>query len=633
MKPLNKKKISLVILLLLLFGAVVPLFVDKKSVHKLILSQVNTLTDYKLHFEDTDVSFFPRPTLIVHTIKLHEPSGKGVLDIDLKDIECYLSWKLLIGKVVITGIHFNEGKLILTIPEKKIQPKEKEDSEFNMPNLSSFLSIHKIGIDNLSVLIDNKQDKRKDEFFIQNLWVFYSRANEITINSDFIYDKSPVKTSTTVIFNREERSFKNVGINSDITLDNFPIRIFKPYYSFFKQENFYNTQLSGNYTIIKNSGSEELLIRGNNAKLAGLAFKKGPRYPAIFLNFELSYPYTKNQFNLNYVRVRAENLGEGYVTGNINFDNHIRLYLNIDAEYGDLYGIIYMVVLFVDTPTFNPYLNFYSTMNIHGKRVYFDHYNFYEVNADLDIFNTAVKININNGSFLGGNIKGKGIIQANQAVTYEFDLQMQDIIVQDLIAKYSDKKFITGRLSSTNHFISSGNDFDQFINNFHAEGKAEVKKGELLGYANFIKPLFSLGKLVNVLGPKGKNTEFQTITTGFKVKDKLITIPDLKMIGVGIDAKGAGHINFDRKIDMMIYAGLGGIAGKALYVPIIYKGTIPNNDSYIDPIWLGSVYVGATFIAGPVGATVGGVAGSAVSEYLHKMINGITSIFKKKPEE
>jgi hypothetical protein len=101
------------------------------------------------------------------------------------------------------------------------------------------------------------------------------------------------------------------------------------------------------------------------------------------------------------------------------------------------------------------------------------------------------------------------------------------------------------------------------------------------------------------------------------------------MVGVGLDAHGSGNISFDRKIDFRIYAGLGGIAGKALYIPILYKGIMPDNVSYIDPVWIGSVYVGATLFGGPAGATVGGITGSAVSEYVNKAWEGIKGIFSR----
>jgi hypothetical protein len=135
-----------------------------------------------------------------------------------------------------------------------------------------------------------------------------------------------------------------------------------------------------------------------------------------------------------------------------------------------------------------------------------------------------------------------------------------------------------------------------------------------------------LGKLVNFLGPKGENSEFKSIQTHIYLENKIIDIPDLKMVGVGIDATGKGKINFDSSIDLRLLVGFGGLAGKALSVPIIYKGLLNKNDAFIDPLWLGSVYLGIT-LAGPVGVTAGGIAGSIATEYIHNGINTIKDFF------
>jgi hypothetical protein len=56
---------------------------------------------------------------------------------------------------------------------------------------------------------------------------------------------------------------------------------------------------------------------------------------------------------------------------------------------------------------------------------------------------------------------------------------------------------------------------------------------------------------------------------------------------------------------------------------------LPDSSNMIEPVWIGSVYVGATLFGGPAGATVGGITGFVVSEYVNKAWEGIKGIFSR----
>jgi hypothetical protein len=148
-----------------------------------------------------------------------------------------------------------------------------------------------------------------------------------------------------------------------------------------------------------------------------------------------------------------------------------------------------------------------------------------------------------------------------------------------------------------------------------------------LGYLNFIKPIASIGKIVNFSGPPGKSTEFETIEGHFQYRNRVVTLETMRMKGVGLDASGSGKIGLDHSINVKITVSLGGMAGKVIKLPIIYKGIFGKSLPYVDPVWLGSIYIGTIFLAGPVGATVGGIAGSAASDYIDKAITKVKSFF------
>ena len=352
-----------------------------------------------------------------------------------------------------------------------------------------------------------------------------------------------------------------------------------------------------------------------------------PVYPVISVSTELVYFPELKEVQFISLNVNYENGAIASANGSLTFAKDIYLNLNIKGDYADIYKVIYLIVRLVDFKNIST-LNFYSHLKILVNRAVFAPYELKRIDLEFDINNTIITFDINNADTLSGSISGKAKVVASKHSVYEADISLKEINSEELILKYTQVLYVKGKLSTNFTFSSSGNSLDNFLENLNSTGKLEIKNGELLGYANILKPIFSLGKLVNVLGPKGKNTEFKSLSSDYSILSRNININNLKMIGVGIDAHGSGKIDFDRKIDFRIYTGLGGIAGKALYVPIIYNGIIPDNVSYIDPVWIGSVYVGAILLAGPAGATVGGVAGSAVSEYVNRAWEGMKGIFQ-----
>jgi hypothetical protein len=128
-----------------------------------------------------------------------------------------------------------------------------------------------------------------------------------------------------------------------------------------------------------------------------------------------------------------------------------------------------------------------------------------------------------------------------------------------------------------------------------------------------------LGKLVSFYeGNQGKSTSFKTIQGSVSYRNKVVTLNDFNMEGAGINAVGSGIYTINGKVNMRFEASFPGIAGKAFKIPILYKGVLGKNIAFIDPVWMASVYVGSIIFAGPAGAFIGGLAGSASSEAVQK---------------
>jgi len=403
------------------------------------------------------------------------------------------------------------------------------------------------------------------------------------------------------------------------------MRKFQPYYKIFVKSNFINSNISGEFNIEKTDYNTIKLIV--NSTIYNLNFINIENISPIEIKSNLIYHIKSNKISISSTKIRLGNYFLVNILGELILHNTIFLNLNVSSEYFELEKSLEYIIAFTDfSIPGNKNTKFNSEINYKCKKLTFKDYDFGESEGKVVINDSNIRISITKGSLYNGNIIGDGIIITSKETSYDFSLKLQNVNLEKLIKKYSDKKFISGDLDTEFHLHSIGDTFSVFENNLKIKGITTIKNGKLAGYANFLKPILTLGKYVNILGPKGESGEFQSISSHFFIEKRVIDIPDMNMVGVGIDAKGKGVINFDGEMEIRIQVGLGGIAGKAFSIPIIYKGQFNKNAAYIDPIWLGSVYLGVT-LSGPIGVTAGGVAGSIASEYIRNSVDTIKNFF------
>lgn len=620
----NKKTYPILFSAIFLFLSI--LFFFYKDIYKdFIIQQIYSSINFKIIFKDSNLSFFPSPGIQLTNVEIHSIEENNKYDAEIKNLGFYFSWKILIGTVELNSIKIKSGKLeLFTDSKKESIPKNPFDPK-GIQKLFTYLKLDLIVLDSIQFIWT--KENAANEFFINYLAITNDHLKSVQVAFDISYNNGRFVSNTKILFINSDFSFLSLQIESKMKFTNFTLKPFKEYYSLVNGADFDSTSLTGEIYLYKTQYKSDLFFK-IDASISNLHFLGAPVYPAINVSSELTYSMDTMQINFSNIKVFYENGAIASANGVLSFQKDVYLNLNIRGEYADIYKVVYIIIRSLDI-RITSNINFYSYMNIKCYKAIFDLYEFKNVNLELDIINSRVGIKVNHADSVHGHISGKGIVTASQNSKYNFDITIKDINTEEWIKKYTTNSYIKGAISANFSLASHGNTLEAFLQNLTSSGKLEVKKGELLGYANILKPIFSLGKFVNILGPRGKNTEFQSLNADFSIQNKLITIPNLKMVGVGIDAHGAGSISFDRKIDFRIYAGLGGIAGKALYIPIIYKGIMPDNVSYIDPVWVGSVYVGATLFGGPAGATVGGVAGSAVSEYVNKAWEGIKKFFSR----
>ncbi len=630
MPRFTSRRTYTIVFLSVLFLLFISFYSNKDFYKQFIIDKIYSTIDFKIVFEDSSLLVIPSPGINLKSVTIHSMTDENRFDVEIKSMKFFFSWKILLGVIELNKVNIDDGIIELTTNTNfiKIVPDTKPKT-FNAKSLQkifTFLNMDTVSFQSIRFII-KKDDNFNEEFFCNSLEINNDHISLLSIYLDFNYQSGHFQSDSKIQYVNNDYNFNSLQIESKWKFNDFALKPLKEYYSLVYGANFDNTSLNGEFILLKEKYKSEYNIK-TDITIIGLNFIGAPIYPNITANSELIFLPESKQINFVSIRLYYENGAIASANGVLTFTNDIVLNLNIKGDYADIYKVVYLIVRAVDIRIVSQ-VNFFSHMNIVCARATFDLYELRNISLEIGIINSSIELKIKNADVVRGQLSGIGKVIASHNTTYNFDIILKDINSQELIGKYTKNPYIKGALSSNLNFYSSGNYLPIFLENLRSTGKVEVKKGELLGYANILKPIFSLGKLINFLGPRGKNTEFQSLTLDYAIQNKLITIQNLKMIGVGLDAHGKGSISFDRKIDFRIYAGLGGIAGKALYIPIIYKGIMPDNVSYIDPVWIGSVYVGATLLGGPAGATVGGITGSAVSEYVNKAWEGIKGLFSR----
>ncbi len=623
-----KKKTYFIIFLLISFFLTLFVSLNKDYYKNLILEKVYNSIEHKIAFNSSEFNFFPSPGIQFYDIKIQ--SNKSDFSLNSKSIALFFSWKILFGNIILKSVLTSNIELI--IDNSKKNNSELGFNKSTIKLINSFIKIEELVATDLKITFLGIEKK---EYQFKKILANHDNQNEIELKLDYISENGNFNFETNIIYEKDNYDFEKLDFKIKILFNKFNLILFKEYYKVVREARFDNSTLNGEIILTKKKDSNDIIVKLNNIDLEKLKYIKTNYYPTINLNSTLVFKVKNEEVLIQDLFVSIPSVGFAKATGNVQFKDIIKLNLFINGEYANVFKIIEIVSYSTDLTITNG-KDFTSNMKILVKKVQFENYDLTDLDLDLNIYNSKIGISLKNANILNGKIVLKGEIIASNNTKYDFESLVFNIRVEDLIQKYTFDKFLKGNLISNFKFNSNGNTIETFRENLKANGKVEIKNGELLGYANFLKPIFSLGKLVNFLGPKGKNSGFQSLITNFKISNQLIETQNLKMVGVGLDANGSGKISFNRKVDYKIKVGLGGMAGKVFFIPILYKGTMPDNVSYIDPVWLGSVYLGTTFLAGPIGTTVGGIAGSTVSEYVRSSYESVKNFFgfgKKNEDE
>jgi hypothetical protein len=647
----------------------IPYFMDLEAYKKLIFEEIQQRSELNIEFSDSDIKIFPIPGVEFSYVNLSK-DNLNIATVNRVFVRIGVL-SLLSGDVEVTGIYLNSGSISIirnkdgsfpvfsqidalekvntlneSFEDKKNEntnDKNKSEAasnnqEFNLVNFLSQLPSTFV-LENIHIKYINGLNGKLYNFYIWNSnleIVANSRKFHLDLFGKMNEEKLEIYSDFSFV--SDELNYENFRIKSSIFLTQFSASIAEDILVIFPRANFKFSSLTGKIHLTKD---DEDLVRLHlfDARILNLSYKKDKSFGNFIGGLMIYYSIKDEKLTLDDIQVEWIGKSKVYGNGILTFGKSPQIYFSINSQFFDYESIIQVVNLWLDadldkSKAFKgiPDTGYKSKVNIildwKLKNI-----SFYQYKIDSIQGKTIYK----NGNLLLSGIKTKyydGEILSDGQLTYKsgiFKLNsnhiLRDVNTEKLLNHYSDKKYLTGNFSGNFVLSSIGSNANSMESNIYINGDYLLQEGELLGYLNFFRPIASLGKLINFNGPTGNSMEYSSITGKLQYEKKVTMLTNVKMKGVGLDAEANGKIAGD-KINMRITVALPGPAGKALKLPILYQGVFGKNVPFIDPVWLGSVYVGTILLAGPAGAAVGGIAGSAASEYVNSAIGSVQKGFK-----
>lgn len=612
----------LIFFVIFLSAFFIPLYKDKDFYQKVLIRKLNESINHKLKFDNYYIKFFPSPAILLNGVSIYHPNKKEYKIIQGENLRIKLSWTLLLfNQIKINEVLLSGGKMVVDdsiLFTKKDTNLDQNAWEFK--NILKKINIRKITLNNVQIQYKQLPQKTIHNIFASNLNLQLKPDQQNILNFTGKYFGSELEIH--LVFEIGQ-NFEHTSLLGNVEVSNLPLHHFQKYLKIFRKMDFTHSILSGNFRLKKQIHSKVLSIEGDT-NLLKLSEKKGRSYPKLTIASSLDLDFKKKEIIFYSIQASSTNILEnGRAKGKVSFQKDIALDLNVTAKYTYIKPLLQLIIAIMSIDLPQTERNILANIQIHSNWIRYSSYNFSNCQGIVNVRNKNVSIDLKQAKIFSGSLTGLGRIDFENRTKYNFDVSIYDIDSSQFLSIYTNKPYITGNLSSRFYLNSFGETKQEFLRELNIQGNIKITNGELIGQADILKPIFALGKIVNILGPKGKNTGFQSITSDFVVRNRYIHIKNLRMKGVGLDAKGEGKVSFSKKINLRIVVGLGGIAGKLIKVPIISKGTLPDYNFYVDPVWIGSVYV-AGFFGGPAGVA----AGSAASEYVNKAWQGVKSIFK-----
>lgn len=626
MSKINEKKIVAYLfytVVIFLFIFIILIVSTNHEYYKQTIDKnIRIYTENQLKFSHIEYKFFPFPALVIH--KVEYDSEEISFKSDSMEFRFYifklLSKELNLRKVNITNLYIH----LISKADKK---KQKQKSSLNISNTQF---INKFNISEIAI----NRIRIKSNLFDEELEFVNTKYDTRYLSLPQLSTRLKYKNGILEMNGQFRDMFLE---NFDLTyfdfkfnFSNFSVSIFKEYFYVFPSADYKNTRITGDIRIKKEKGQPKITFQIDTT-ISKLKFKGGTEFEPIEFKGQITYNYKLKEIDFVHAEAYSPKIANGKASGKLDFKRNFLLTMDIEGEYAHIFQLVEVIVLFVDIYVKEPSpFDVIAKLNIKSKKAYFEDFEFINPKVFLNLKNENIQMDIHS-ELLGGKANSKGSIIVGKTLDIDFQTQTYGVDLKSLLDKYVEKQLITGTMDSNVRFRYKGKPESFDLSKTVWNGDLKIFNGELFGYVDFYNPILSIGKVINFAGPSGSNTGFKELFSKFQIDYGLITIHDLNLIGVGMDAYGLGKVHFNGDIDFKLTVSLGGIAGKVLKIPVLFQGKVPDNAAMIDPVWLASVYVGNTFLPG-IGTAVGGVLGSTVSDYTDILMKKFKLYLKTKDD-
>lgn len=666
MKPaINTKWIYRLFVFIFAFCVIVTTFLfslqsilDRSSVKSLVREKIQSLFQLDVVYDEIGTVMFPIPGIQISG--LHIKDG----DLDILTLESAIIRfhvvSLLKGEFYISYVSLDNGQIFIardevgafTIVKKfKADSKEVEESKEKVeegPKSLFAILPRKLHIQNIKLRYEDKQLSIQQNASIDTLEVSLD-PSELSLRLNLVseFEGNSILLSSITSIEGNEWNLDSLRTKTSLTIPDFKLSTIDNITKVFPLGDFKEStfQLEMNLDKVNQDQVHILLDRLSLIKVKN---KRGQLLPELLFTSDTLLTLPMKQLMLNDLSFRSGTHSEIKVSGTTAPLNQSHMILKVGSDRMDIDRLKPIIdtlsnVELQKSPYFSSHSNpSESTSKIESQTPAQN--NPIEIDVSLALKNFRVKgyhlafINgpvVYKGDFVKFNDLAIGMYDGTILSKGEFNLRKSQLIVNSDIKRLNVEKAIR---ATTNDEILKGTlrgnaylDLDikkQMLasNGLKLRSTFHIDKGQLLGYANFIKPVAEVGKLFNFEGGKGNSTSFDSIDGEVLIQNSNVNLKSFSMKGVGLNANGNGVIQKSGAIDMRFTLALSGYLGKAIKLPIIYKGIYGKNLAYIDPVWLATVYTG-TMIGGPVGTVIGSMAGSNVSEKVDQTISKVGKTF------
>ncbi|XDD46823.1 AsmA family protein [Leptospira sp. WS39.C2] len=666
-----------------MFFILYPLLADPDYYKNIILESTNKQTGLNINYKSSEPVFFPFPGIELNEVTVSKLDDE-LIHVQKLRIEIY--YGVLIGKPLeLRKIYLNTGTVEITrekdesfplferissqskIDQNKnskvkeeVKNSDQNEIDDNLYFSKTFVNfVNQIEIKNITILFEDKLYSRNINLY---LW-------ETTLHLDpelrsiefYLYGKlnnEPISFSSDFLFTEDKLTYQSMRLEGELQFQNLKGIDLHDILIIFTRGDLRFLKTTGTIPFYKRDETKLYAVI-DQLHIKDLALKDGKTFADGHVSTLINYDINEDKLSFANVIIEWKGKSKLYASGYVNFLKpplSPTISFEATSDYMDVPSILKVAKIWID-PDFDksiltrdmPNTGYVNRMNVY-LNFQFRNLNIADFKADslkLNVHYAKRKLNINRYELkiYDGIVIGSGFYNWANPVGLTLKGEINHVSIAPVLSDIFRISPITGNLDSEFVIFSPSDTEEGLLTNLQIIGNINAKNGELLSYTNILKPISSIGSVINLKKIDfSRATPYNELKFDFQYSNENIEIKNFALKADGIAGSGGGKIGFNKAIDMKFTIAFPGVAGKALKLPIIYRGTYGVSSPFIDPIWLGSVYAGTLFLASPAGAAVGGIAGSAMSDYVNRAVEnvsggvqkswkGFKTIFGEKDEE